>query len=80
LNYEKRTGVKDVDFDEFVRKASDVEAAIRGMMYGSVNPDKVKIEGIDTEEEKQAKEEARLARLAEIERKSEHHKSEHQKQ
>lgn len=33
-----------------------MEAAIKGMLDGTLNPDDVKIEGIETEEEKRKKE------------------------
>jgi hypothetical protein len=48
---QRRTGIKSSDIDDFTRKASEVEAAIKGMLEGSVNPADVKIEGIDTPEE-----------------------------
>jgi hypothetical protein len=34
LDLERRTGVKNVDIDDFVRKASDVEAAVKAMLEG----------------------------------------------
>ena len=45
LNIEKRTGIKDADIDKFVDKASAVEAAIKGMIDGTVDPNKIKIKG-----------------------------------
>ena len=62
LNIEKRTGIKDADIDKFIDKASAVEAAIKGMIDGTVDPDTVKIKGIKSEEEL-----AEEARLKEIE-------------
>ncbi len=46
LNIEKRTGIKDADIDKFVDKASAVEAAIKGMIDGTVDPNTIKIKGI----------------------------------
>jgi len=63
LNFEKRTGIKDDDIEDFIRKATEVEAAVQGLRDGTVNPDKIKIEGIDSEEEKQQKEKERQQRL-----------------
>jgi hypothetical protein len=37
-------------------KVSDVEAAIKGLVAGTLKPEDVKVEGIDTEEEKLEKE------------------------
>ncbi len=37
-------------------KATDIEAAVKGLREGTVDPDKIKIEGIETEEEKKKKE------------------------
>ncbi len=34
LDLERRTGVKNNDIDDFVRKASDVEAAVKAMLEG----------------------------------------------
>lgn len=57
-NNQKRTGVKDSDIDDFVARANAVDAAIRGMRDGTVDPDKIKIEGIDcdTQEVREEKE------------------------
>ena len=71
LDIEKRTGIKDSEIDEFIRKAEDVEAAIKGMASGTLKAEDVRIAGIDTPEEAAAKEAARLARLAEQTRKAE---------
>ena len=51
LNIEKRTGIKDADIDKFVDKASAVEAAIKGMIDGTVDPNTIKIKGIKSDEE-----------------------------
>eukprot|EP01031_Cornospumella_fuschlensis_P037336 gene37336-45329_t len=56
LDIERRTGIKNEDIDDFTRKASDIQAAIKGLMDGTLNPEDVKIDGIDTEEEIQRKE------------------------
>jgi hypothetical protein len=56
LNLERRTGVKDDDISAFNSKVDAVNAAIKGMMDGTLDPKDVKIEGIDTDEEKAAKE------------------------
>jgi hypothetical protein len=64
LNLEKRTGIKEDDIEEFLRKANDVEAAIRGMRDGTINPDDVRVEGIESEEEKLQKEIERQEKLA----------------
>lgn len=49
---QRRTGVKDTDISDFERKVSDVEKAIKGMMDGSIKPEDVRVEGIESEEEK----------------------------
>jgi hypothetical protein len=59
FHLEKRTGIKDRDIDVFLEKASAVEAAIKGMVDGTVDPSSVKIKGIKSEEE--IAEDARLA-------------------
>ncbi len=59
LNIEKRTGIKDRDIDGFLEKASAVEAAIKGMVDGTVDPSSIKIKGIKSEDE--IAEDARLA-------------------
>jgi hypothetical protein len=56
LDINKRTGTNQADVDDFIRKATAVEEAVRAMRDGTVNPEDVKIDGIDTEEEKQEKE------------------------
>ncbi|RYG65086.1 hypothetical protein EON64_12655 [archaeon] len=53
---QRRTGIKNEDIDEFMRKASDIQTAIKGLMDGTLNPEDVKIEGIETDEERQKKE------------------------
>ncbi|CAM9252279.1 unnamed protein product, partial [Ectocarpus fasciculatus] len=79
----KRLGIKDSDIDDFLSKADAVEAAIKGMRDGTVDPATVKIEGIDSDEEKAEKERQKQQRLADIkakndalalERKKEEHK------
>lgn len=65
LDLEKRTGVKNSDIDDFLRKADAVQDAIRGLKDGTLDPTKeIKIEGIETEEEKKSKAEE-LARKKE---------------
>jgi len=71
LDIEKRTGVKNVDIDEFLRKAEGVEDAIRRMAAGELRPEDVKIDGIDTPEEEAQKKAEKAARLAESQRKAE---------
>jgi hypothetical protein len=39
-----------------VLQVNDVEAAIKGLMDGTIKPEDVKVEGIETEEEKMEKE------------------------
>lgn len=56
LFFQRRTGVKSEDVDDFVRKADDIQSAIAAMMRGEISPDQVKIQGIDTPEEKAEKE------------------------
>ena len=68
---EKRTGVKETDIDEFLRKAEGVEEAIRKMAAGEIKPEDVKVEGIDTPEEEAQKKAEKAARLAESNRKAE---------
>ena len=52
LNLEKRTGVKDDDIEDFLRKAGDVEAAIKGLRDGTIDPtEEIKIAGIESPEE-----------------------------
>ena len=36
LDLERRTGVKNSDIDDFVSKASDVEAAVKAMLEGII--------------------------------------------
>lgn len=71
LDIERRTGVKEDDIDDFLRKANEVEAAIKGMMDGSVDPNSIKIEGLESEEEKAKIEAERQKRLEESRRKAE---------
>ena len=63
LNLERRTGIKNDDIDDFTRKATDVQNAIRDMLDGKIEPENVKIEGIDSPEEVIQKEQQRQARL-----------------
>ena len=72
LNLEKRTGVKDDDIEDFLRKAGDVEAAIKGLRDGTIDPtQEIKIAGIETPEEIAEKERVRQKRLEEQRRKAE---------
>ena len=71
LDMEKRTGVKETDIDDFLRKTTDLEAAIRGMADGTIKPEDVRVEGIDTPEEAEEKVRAKAARIAESKRKAE---------
>ncbi len=52
---QRRTGVKNEDIDDFVRKTTELERAIKGLADGTLKPEDVKIEGIETEEEKEKK-------------------------
>ncbi len=63
LNLEKRTGVKNADIDDFTRKAADVQNAIRDMLDGKIEPEDVKIDGIDSPEETARKEKEKQERL-----------------
>lgn len=56
LDIEKRTNVGNDDIADFVRKATAVEEAVRALRNGEIAPEDVKVEGIDTEEEKAEKE------------------------
>ena len=49
---QRRTGIKNSDIDDFERKVDDVNNAIKGLLNGTVSPDDIKIEGIESEEEK----------------------------
>ena len=60
LFFQKRTGIKDSDIDGFVKRAEEVEKALKGLLDGSVNPDEIQIEGLETEEQKKKKEVNRL--------------------
>jgi hypothetical protein len=58
LNLEKRTGVRSDDIDSFLKKATAIEEAIRGLKEGTIDPmAAIHIEGVDcdTEEEKARK-------------------------
>lgn len=44
------------DKSDVCLQATEVEAAIKGLLNGTIAPENVKIEGIDTEEEKAEKE------------------------
>ena len=55
--FQRRTGVKNEDIEDFLSKASAVEAAIKGLKNGSIDPNRMpKIAGIETDEEKAEKE------------------------
>jgi hypothetical protein len=56
MYFQKRTGIKENEIEDFLRKANAVQEAVQGMRDGTVNPDTIKIEGIDTDEEKKEKE------------------------
>lgn len=73
LDFEKRTGIKNSDIDEFLAKANAVDEAIRGMREGTVDPDSIKIDGIDCDppEVQAEKERKRQLRRAELEREAE---------
>lgn len=60
LDMEKRTGVKNSEIDDFLKKATALESAISGISDGSLDPDKVSLKkyGILTAEE-EAEEAAR---------------------
>ena len=67
LDIERRTGVKDVDIDDFLSKASAVEDAVRGLRDGSIDPNNMpKIAGIKTEEEKAEEERVRQIKIQEL--------------
>lgn len=50
--------MKNSDIDDFIARANAVDEAIKGMRDGTVNPDTIKIDGIDcdTQEVKDEKE------------------------
>ena len=51
LNLERRTGVRNEEIDDFVRKATALEEAIRGLRDGTLDLKDVRIEGIDCDSE-----------------------------
>ena len=56
LDMEKRTGIKGADLDDWVKKTTALEATIRGISDGTLDPDKVSLAkyGIFTEKEEEA--------------------------
>eukprot|EP01036_Dinobryon_divergens_P015059 gene15059-20366_t len=52
----KKESVKDQDIDSFLDKVNAVDDAIKGMIDGTIDPATVKIEGIETEDEKNERE------------------------
>lgn len=56
LPLQKRLGFGNNEIDDFLAKATAVEEAIKGMRDGTVDPATVKIEGIETDEERLEKE------------------------
>eukprot|EP00607_Mallomonas_marina_P007394 CAMPEP_0182420456 /NCGR_PEP_ID=MMETSP1167-20130531/5277_1 /TAXON_ID=2988 /ORGANISM="Mallomonas Sp, Strain CCMP3275" /LENGTH=975 /DNA_ID=CAMNT_0024596427 /DNA_START=14 /DNA_END=2941 /DNA_ORIENTATION=- len=71
LNLEERTGIKDDDINEFLKKVDAVDDAIKGMVSGTVKPEDVRIEGVLTEEEKAEIAKVELAKEQERKRKAE---------
>lgn len=72
LDIEKRTGIANDDIDDFIRKADEVDAAIKGLRDGTIDPTKeIKIAGIESVEEKAEKERQRQLRLEEQRKKAE---------
>lgn len=71
LNLERRTGVKNGDIEDFERKVDDVQAAIKALAAGTIKPEDVKIEGIETEEDILKKQEEQQKRLKEQREKAE---------
>ena len=67
LNFEKRTGIKDDDIEDFIRKASQIEDAVKGLRDGTLDATALKaVEedlGIESDEVKARKEQERQARL-----------------
>ena len=67
LNFEKRTGIKDDDIEEFIRKAAQIEGAVKGLRDGTLDATELKaVEddlGIESDEVKARKERERQARL-----------------
>ena len=53
---QKRTGVKDQDIDDFLSKADDVQNAIKALRDGTLKPEDVHVDGIDSLEELEEKE------------------------
>ena len=57
LDIEKRTGIKNGDIDDFLRKVTSVQDAIQGLADGTVDPHKeIEIEGIETMKQKKERE------------------------
>jgi tetratricopeptide (TPR) repeat protein len=71
LDSEARTGVREDDISDFLRKTDEVEKAIKGMMDGTLDPGSIKIHGLESEEEKAVLEAERQKRLEESRRKAE---------
>jgi len=44
------------EIEDFARKAEDIQKAIKDMLDGKIAPEEVRIEGIETEDEKAKKE------------------------
>eukprot|EP01041_Mallomonas_annulata_P007953 gene7953-16282_t len=61
----KKESVKDQDIDSFLDKVNAVDDAIKGMIDGTIDPATVKIEGIETEDEKNEREALELKRKEE---------------
>ncbi|KAG5186749.1 hypothetical protein JKP88DRAFT_308946 [Tribonema minus] len=54
LDFEKRSGLKDDDISDFIRKVDAVNDAIAQMKAGTLEPEDVHVEGLPTPEEKAA--------------------------
>eukprot|EP00752_Nemacystus_decipiens_P002264 g2145.t1 len=64
LNFEKRSGIKDGEIENFITKVDAVNAAIQAMKDGEVDPADVHVDGVPTiEEERQMNEDKRRKRL-----------------
>lgn len=60
--YQKRTGIKERDIEDFVDKADAVQEAIKALRDGTVKPEDVHVDGIDSMEEIARKEVSGICR------------------
>ena len=69
LDMERRTGIKNHEIDDWVKKTTALEAAIKGMADGTLDPATVSLAkyGIYTEEEQKAEDDRRAKNKKEME-------------